>query len=301
MAQGIAAPKYIIVSPVKDERRFVESTIQSVLNQTVKPIQWIIVDDGSKDGTTDILDAYGAKYDWISVIRLNRAGERRPGSAVIYAFNKGCESIKDENFDFIVKLDCDLSFEQDYFEKLFLQFHADDKLGIASGVYVESSRSGGLPVDMPEYHAAGASKVLRSQCYRAIGGFTAERGWDTVDEIKAQSRGWKTRHFNDIVFRHLKNEGSGIGNIQTNKMHGEIYYLTGGSKLFFLFKLAHRIIFGSPVVIGGLMMLIGYLTPMIKGKSLLVDDKEAQSYRKLLNKRIIDKLKMRAIRADRMV
>jgi hypothetical protein len=89
----------------------------------------------------------------------------------------------------------------------------------------------------------------------------------------------------------LKIEGSGIGAFRTNRMHGEIYYLTGGSKLFFLLKLAHRTLFGTPFILGGIMMLIGYLSPLIRGQDMLVDDKEAQFYKKLLHKRIISKFK----------
>lgn len=295
MSKDLIASKFIIISPVKDEQEYLEKTIQSVLSQTIKPSQWIIVDDGSHDGTPNILNEYCKKYEWITVIRLNREAIRRPGSAVIYAFNKGCELIKDETFDFIVKLDCDLSFEPDYFEKIFSRFKEDAKLGIASGVYLENRGKGMLPVEMPFYHAAGASKVVRAECFREIGGFCQEKGWDTVDEIKAQSRGWGTRHFKEIFFNHLKNEGSGIGNARTNKMHGEIFYLTGGSKLFFLLKLAHRMIFGTPFLIGGIMMLVGYLSPLIRGKDLLVNDKEALFYKKLLKKRIINKFKIHLI------
>jgi glycosyltransferase involved in cell wall biosynthesis len=289
MSQSIATHKYIIISPVKDEQEHLESTIHSVLNQTAKPAQWIIVDDGSQDETPNILDKYRKKHDWITVVRLNRKTERQPGSAVIHAFNQGCELIREDNFDFIVKLDCDLSFGSDYFEKLFLRFKDDADLGIASGVYLEKRKKGLMSVEMPDYHTAGASKVVRAECFREIGGFIAEKGWDTVDEIKAQSRGWKTGHFKEIIFYHLKNEGSGIGNIRTNKMHGEIYYLTGGSKLFFLIKFAHRLIFGVPFFLGGIMMLIGYLSCLIEGKHLLVNDREADFYKKLLNKRIISK------------
>lgn len=294
MPQHSIAPKYIIISPVKDEQKYIESTIQSVLSQTLKPLQWIIVDDGSQDETPIILAEYCKGYNWISVIRLKREAKRQPGSAVIYAFNKGCELIKNEYYDFIVKLDCDLSFEPDYFEKIFSKFKEDNRLGIASGVYMENKVKGLLTVAMPDYHAAGASKVIRSQCFSEIGGFISEKGWDTVDEIRAQSQGWKTGHFKDIIFYHLKNEGSGIGNLRTNKMHGEIYYLTGGSKLFFLLKLSHRLIFGTPFLLGGIMMLIGYLSPLLKGKDLLVSDKEAEFYKKLLNRRIISKLKVRS-------
>ena len=61
MAQKNIVPKYIIVSPVKDEQKYLEGTIQSVLSQTIKPAQWIIVDDGSQDGTPNCLNEYSEK------------------------------------------------------------------------------------------------------------------------------------------------------------------------------------------------------------------------------------------------
>jgi hypothetical protein len=74
--------------------------------------------------------------------------------------------------------------------------------------------------------------------------------------------------------------------------------LTGGGKLFFLFKLAHRMLFGSPRIVGGLMMLAGYLIPLVRGRELLVDEREALVYKKLLNKRIVDRVRIPFFRKD---
>ena len=83
---------------------------------------------------------------------------------------------------------------------------------------------------MPHYHAAGASKAVRRECFENIGGFITQRGWDTVDEIRARSRGWETTHFADLKMKHWKPEGTGMGLLRTSCMHGEIYYRTGGSR-----------------------------------------------------------------------
>lgn len=112
---------------------------------------------------------------------------------------------------------------------------------------------------MPDYHAAGASKVVRSECFRDIGGFANSCGWDTIDEIRAQMKGWRTGHFSDLEIHHLKNERCGIGYINTNARDGEIFYLMDGSKLFFCFRAAHRIATGRPIILGSLMIIYGYL------------------------------------------
>ena len=278
--------KYVIISTAKDEENYIEDTIESVVNQTIRPATWVIVDDGSQDRTPEVVSKYCEEYNWIKLVRIERGPQRQPGSAVINAFNQGCKLIKDEDFEFIVKLDCDLRFDPYYFEQLFLKFHQDERLGIASGIYLENRGKAWIPVKMPDYHVAGACKAVREKCFKEIGGFISSRGWDTVDEIKAQMMGWRTSHFTDLQMYHLKNEGSGTGQLRTNAMLGEIFYLTGGSKLFFVLKVLHRLIVGKPFIGGGLLMAFGYLKPMIQRKKLLVSHEEAIFYRNLLNKRI---------------
>jgi poly-beta-1,6-N-acetyl-D-glucosamine synthase len=279
--------RYVIVSPVKDEERYVELTLRSVTSQSMKPVLWVIVDDGSKDGTMAIISRYLDSNPFIRLVCNPGAGTRQTGSAVIRAFNFGFESIGRTDYDVIVKLDCDLSFGRDYFEKLLKRFASDPKLGIASGSYVEQGPTGvWKQVMMPVYHAAGASKVIRRKCFEEIGGFIAAAGWDTVDEIRAMARGWKTAHFHDLQIKHHKREGSGIGVIKTSIMHGEIYYLTGGSKLFFLLKVIRRI--GSkPYGSVALAQLRGYFKAMWEGKKLLVTETEAHCYRSLLHGRML--------------
>ena len=281
---------YILISPVKDEAEYIANTIESVLSQTILPAMWVMIDDGSGDKTKDIINKYCSKIDWIKLICLNRDKKRVPGSAVINAFNVGYKEIKHRSFEYIVKLDGDLKFEKNYFENLFCKFMENEKLGIASGVYYEKEGNEWVRIKMPFYHAAGASKVIRKKCFEEIGGFESSRGWDTLDEIRAMVRGWETRHFSDIHFFHLKKEGSGIGTLQTNFMHGEIYYLTGGSKLFFLGKIAHRCLYGNPMVIGSLYMLYGYMKSLMKGKKRLVNKEEMKLYRKVLNRRIFNNI-----------
>jgi poly-beta-1,6-N-acetyl-D-glucosamine synthase len=281
---------YVLVSPVKDEEKYIARTIQSVLQQTVLPSAWIIVDDGSRDRTMAIVNEFAPKYPWIKVLTLATDRIRQPGSGIIRAFNAGYEVVKDQPFDFIVKFDCDIEFPPDYFAELLKRFEQDEKLGIASGIYLEEQHGDWIRVKMPAYHAAGQTKMVRAQCFQEIGGFVASRGWDTVDEIRAQSRGWKTRHFEELYFWHLKKEGSGIGLTRTNAMHGEIYYLTGGGKGFFLLKLLHRLIFGKPFFVGGVLLLWGYLRSWLSRKSKLVSPVEEDLYQDLLNQRIVERL-----------
>ena len=144
---------------------------------------------------------------------------------------------------------------------------------------------------MPPYHAAGASKVVRRACFRQMGGFVPKKGWDTVDEIKAGRAGWRTGHFEDLRFRHLKPEGSAMGSLATHRFHGEIYHATGGGAGFLLAKAAHRALTARPRIVGGLAMLWGYLHSVLTGRERLVDRDEARFYRTLLRQRLAGKLR----------
>ncbi len=280
--------KYVVISPAKDEGQRIDKTIQSILRQTIRPVRWVIVDDGSNDNTPEILESLKHVVDWVTVIRVERDAERKLGSAEIRAFEIGFRAVRSGDFDFVVKLDCDLELGPDYFEQLLVRFSADPKLGIASGVYLEKRGDNWLQVDMPPYHASGASKMVRAKCFSDIGGFPLFPGWDTADEIKAQIKGWKTCHFSDIKFYHLRPEGSAAGGISTGFLHGQVYYVTGGGPFFFLFKLLHRLMVGRPAVLGAIAMLWGYLRSWVTRADRLVTESEAKFYRQQLNRRLLE-------------
>ncbi len=282
---------YIVVSPVKDEQAYVERTLRSVVQQTLLPLLWVIVDDGSTDATPHILQSYVSQYPWIRVIRLSRDKKRDLGVAEVRAFLEGYDQAKGTPHEFVVKLDCDVELPPGYFESLLKEFDSDPRLGIASGAYVEERGGQWLISAQPPYHACGASKIVRVQCFRDIEGFIVQRGWDTVDEIKAQMHGWKTAHFPEIVFRHLKAEGSAAGSWETNVFHGDIYYRTGGGISFFLLKVLRRAVVGRPWLLGGVLMLFGYMKAAVLRVPRAVSKAEARFYRKMLNQRMRQSLK----------
>ena len=277
---------YVVITPVRNEEKFIEKTLKSMVSQTIPPLQWIIVDDNSTDNTSNIVKDYARSYPWIKKIEARNSGLRKTGGRVIRLFNEGVSMLDVYNWDYIVKLDADLSFERWYFKELIHRFFQDHRLGIASGVYFEMDSAGKWRlVNMPFYHAAGACKMVSRKCYQEIGGFIERKGWDTVDEIRAIAQGWKTRHFSDLKMKHHKPEGSGIGILRTNFMHGEIYYSTGGDKLFFVAKVLHRVI-SKPYFLSAFALLLGYLKAALAREPLLVNDIEAQCYKRLLRARL---------------
>ncbi len=283
---------YLVITPVKDEAPFIGRMVKSMLRQTLKPVCWVIVDDASRDATPEILAELTSGHEFIRVVRMDSGdAHRKPGGGVIEAFNFGIQHATAVDYDFVVKLDGDLEIPPDYFERLLQYFGQEPRLGIASGVYLEERRrSQWETIQMPSYHAAGAAKMIRRDCFEQIGGFVAARGWDTVDEIKAMTRGWTTKHFPDLKLLHLKPEGSGIGHWRTDIMRGEIYYLIGGGKLFFLFKTL-RALFTLPPLVSGAGMFFGYAGALLRRPPRLVSPQEAAYYRSLLNRRLLRPLR----------
>jgi biofilm PGA synthesis N-glycosyltransferase PgaC len=101
--------RYVVISPCRNEAPFMRQTLDSMLAQSIRPAKWVIVDDGSTDATPAILAEYAAQYQWISVVTRGDRGKRSVGPGVIEAFYAGYETVRFEDYDYLCKLDLDLS------------------------------------------------------------------------------------------------------------------------------------------------------------------------------------------------
>ncbi len=249
-------PRYIIITPVRNEESFLEQTIKSVLAQTIKPIQWIIVNDGSTDSTRSIIERY-LSNKWITVIDRPNKGHRA-GKGPAEAFNISLSYISSD-YDFIVNLDGDVSFDSDYFEKIFNKFKNNSCLGIASGKSYYLKRGKTVLYRSSDTSTMGPSKVYRKECFLDIGGVLEENiCWDMLDNIRAQMKGWDTKSFGDISFIHYKQIGYKQGSILKGcYTTGNILYFYGYHPLYILAKGIYRMC-ESPFIIGGLYTIIGY-------------------------------------------
>src|SRR5260370_6390957 len=122
-------PSYVLVTPARNEGGFIEQTIRSVVSQTALPLKWIIVSDGSTDGTDEIVSKYAKDYPWIELVRMPERRERHFAGKV-YAFNAGYARVKELEYDAIGSLDADISFDEDYFSFLLSKLAEDRALGL---------------------------------------------------------------------------------------------------------------------------------------------------------------------------
>jgi poly-beta-1,6-N-acetyl-D-glucosamine synthase len=263
MPMNQLAKNYVVISPVRDEEAYLRFTIESMLAQTIRPIEWIIVNDGSTDNTAAIIDEYAAQNPWIRAVhRLNR-GFRKAGGGVVEAFNDGYRSLSTDDWQFIVKLDGDLSFGPDYFEECLNSFNRDPHLGIGGGAicYLENGTKRMEP--NPEFHVRGATKIYRRDCWEAIGGFWPAPGWDTMDEVKANMLGWGTKTFGNLHLRHYRHTGTADGVWAGMVKNGRANYVCGYHPLFMLVKCLLRLP-QRPYFIGAVGLLYGFLSGYVK-------------------------------------
>jgi poly-beta-1,6-N-acetyl-D-glucosamine synthase len=269
-------PKYVIISPVRDEAQYIGRTFESVIRQTVPPAEWIIVDDGSHDNTGPLIDEYAKQYPWIIPIHRADRGRRVAGSGVMEAFYAGYERLQCDDWDFIVKLDGDVGLEPDYFERCFQQFVDDPTLGICGGVmYCEEN--GELKLDEhPLSHVRGAIKLYIRSCWTAIGGLIKNTGWDTVDEVHAGMMGFRTRSFPDIKVIHYRPTGAAAGVWRDNFKNGHADYVSGYHPVFLAIKCFRRL-FQKPYIVKALVHAYGYFSSYVKRRPR-IESKELIRY-----------------------
>lgn len=256
--------KYIIITPARDEAAYIASTIACVISQTIRPSEWIIVDDGSTDDTGKIIDGYAPRISWIKTVHRKNRGLRKAGGGVIEAFYEGLDAVSSRDWQFIVKLDGDLSFQADYFERCFREFAKDPKLGIAGGD-IYHSVNGQLKLEKnPRFHVRGATKIYRRECWNQIGPLVRAAGWDTIDEVKANMRGWSTCSFSDVKLTHLKPIGSADGRWRNWFKNGRADYIAGYHPVFMMAKCIKRA-FQIPPFLEAMGIMSGYVTAYLKG------------------------------------
>ncbi len=274
MAERIGNTKYVIVSPVRDEEQYLLKTLESIVGQTIQPAEWIIVNDGSRDRTGQIANDYAKQYPWISVLHKADRGQRVPGSGVMEAFYYGYESLRSQNWDFIVKLDGDVGLAPDYFEKCFDHFAKDSRLGIGGGRMYRIKNDRLELEDHPVFHVRGPIKLYKAACWSAIGGLVKAPGWDTADELKANMLGWHTCTFPEIQVIHYRPTGAAQGAWKDGVKNGRADYIIGYHPLFMTAKCLKRL-FQPPYLIDAIAHGYGFMTgywkkiPRVEDRALI--------------------------------
>jgi biofilm PGA synthesis N-glycosyltransferase PgaC len=258
-------PSYVLITPARDEAQFIELTIRSVVAQTVRPIKWVIVSDGSTDGTDDIVIKYASANPWIELLRISERRERHFAGKV-RAFNAGYDRVKDLGYDVIGSLDADTSFDENYFSFLLLKLVQDHTLGLVGTAFREGPS---LAYDyriVGTTHVSGFCQLFRRNCFEDIGGYVPVKGGgvDHIAVLTARMRGWKTRTFTDKVCSHHRGIGTAQHGVLGAKFRNGVKdYALGSHPLWEIVRSAYQMT-RTPRVVGGLSLLSGYCWGLIR-------------------------------------
>jgi biofilm PGA synthesis N-glycosyltransferase PgaC len=268
--------KYVVVTPVRDEEENLPLTIESMVRQTILPQRWIIVNDGSKDNTGSIIDQAAAKYPWIQGVHRKDRGFRKWGAGIIEAFYDGFNQLPSQDWDFMCKLDGDLSFEPNYFESAFRRFQDAPRVGIGGGVLYHYENEKVVFEKHPVFHVRGGVKIYRRACWEAIDGLWVGPGSDTVDEVKANMLGWTTTSFTELHMQHHRFTGASWGRWGGLVKDGKIDYVSGYHPLFLAAKSIVRLV-RWPYFLGSFALVYGYVSAHLE-RTPRVDDPELIRY-----------------------
>lgn len=251
---------YVLITPARNEEEFLELTIQSVVGQTVRPMKWVIVSDGSTDRTDEIASKYAAEHDWIELIRMPERAKRHFGGKVA-CFNAGLERVTGLDFDVLGSLDADLSFEPEYFEFLMRKFAENPRLGVAGTPFAENGKTYDFRFSSKD-HVSGACQLFRRPCYEAIGGYVPLEGGgiDSVAVMTARMRGWHTETFPEKVTNHHRPMGTGSGGGKVGACYrlGKRAYRLGFHPAWQLVRSVYQMS-REPYLAGGAALLWGYV------------------------------------------
>ena len=261
--------RYLLISPCRDEAKFLRRTLDSVAAQSVLPTLWVVVDDGSTDETAAILEEYASRLPWLRVVRRTDRGGRRVGPGVIEAFYAGLETVRLEDFDYLCKLDMDLDLPGRYFETLMQRMEKNPRIGTTSGKpwFIHPQRGTLVPEICGDEMSVGMTKFYRVACFKEIGGFVREVMWDGIDCHRARMLGWiaESRDLEPIRFVHLRPQGASQKGIWTGRVRkGFGQYFMGTSPLYHLAVTVYHLP-AYPALIGSVAMLWGYFGSWLNG------------------------------------
>jgi glycosyltransferase involved in cell wall biosynthesis len=290
----MACPRLLIVSALRNEARDVETVIRAMRAQTRPPDQWIVVDDGSTDGTKEILDRAASEIPFMTSIAapslaLPEGADRLWHASEARAFNYGLRFASYHTH--VGKLDGDIELPSDYYERLLAEFRSQPKLGITGGMLAEPSGGVWKLQRKPLQHVRGALKLYSRECFEAIGGIHEMLGWDGIDEVLARMAGYETRSLPDLVARHHRPLASAQGRLRGHMRTGRCMYIEGYPPMWITAR-SIKTATSRPYVASGLAHLAGYMHAAVRRVPRFDTDGYRQHLHRELRTRAGDKLRL---------
>lgn len=275
---------YILITPAKNEGINLRAVAPSVINQSLRPSLWIIIDDGSNDDTAVVLEELTLENSWIKPISMPPS-KRDIMAKYAYicrvGFDHAIAYCKENNidYDFLGILDADTQVEIDFFEKLIYELRKDDKLGIISGG-IYNNIDGSVKLESKGSLPAGTGRLWKRECFEQTG-FYVEPCPDSISNVKAILRGWHIRRFNPAIAIHRRRASSVEGLWKGYNRNGWAAYYLNKHPLLVIGIFLYLIV--KPPYYIGFSFLAGYITALVR-KEPKIKDSEIKDY--YYNKRL---------------
>ena len=264
-----AEPTYGLVTAFRNEKGWLAALVRSIEAQAITPTTWVLVDDGSTDGSLDHVRGLTEHLSFVEIVGLVDTGTRSFASQV-YAQLAGVELLEPTMPTYIGFLDADILVPPDYYACMLERFRSDPLLGVAGGHLLD--KIGGSLVDArrgsERYHVPGGVQLCRAECYQQAGGYQpiAGGGQDVVLETTAMMNGWTVRSFPSPDAIHLRPYGSGPArSLRRHVAWGEKFHALGYHPLYFSASTLRRIP-EPPYLISAAAKMTGYLGVLVTRK-----------------------------------
>ncbi|MGB7769556.1 MAG: glycosyltransferase [Verrucomicrobiia bacterium] len=273
--------QYVLLTAAKDEEACIGEVIQAVLRQTVLPLAWFIMDDGSTDRTASIVKQFAAEHPFIHLQSASSRSGRCFGSQY-KAISAAYELARPLEFGFVAVQDADQApATEDYYQSILEEFRNNPRLGVASGfVYERPNGVWELRRDNSRDSVA-ASAVFRKSCFDQSGGYTPLHygGSDWLIQLDVRMAGWEILTRPDLHILHYRLTSS-AGGIWRGKFRAGMMDASFGSHpLFELVKCCRRAA-SHPFVIGSVVRWCGYCWWRFSGRDPLIAPQKVAFLRK---------------------
>lgn len=251
--------RYAVVTSARNERSHLPALRDCLARQTTPPEEWLVVDDGSTDGTLELAEAVAHEHPWVRVLELKTTGPQERGGPVVRSFTAGVNALVSFP-DVIIKIDADVTFSDDYVERLLAAFTSDPRLGIASGVCHELKSGEWRPLFGTRSHVWGATRAYRRTCLELVAPLEEREGWDELDALKARLEGWRTGVVANLPFHHHRKLGQRDGRTTMWLRQGEVAHYMGYRFPYLVARTLYRFVREPHAA----LMLVGWTTATLR-------------------------------------
>jgi len=210
---------YVLTTPCRDERDGLPEVVAAMEAQEQRPALWLIVDDGSTDGSFEWLQEQAARLPWLQVVRAPEAATEYLGAHVArikrWGLEQAIQRVTDEGVEPFAAgvIDADIVVPADHYARLCGELASHPLMGIVSSIVVSRTPDGGLirekyqREDLPR----GGTQFFKVACLDAIGGLPPFPGFDGAANVKARLRGWRCRLIGDLEAVQMRETATRFG------------------------------------------------------------------------------------------